>query len=647
MSLTSTSKVRIYTSPDQLGDLLTFLQRKECIEVIKNKEDGKNTSFSSDSALAHLEFAIRYFSKYQPERKGIRNAVLGEKIEVSESESEKMAMTFDWKSLCEEASVLEQGRNDVLRELGEKKEIRSLLEGWGEVNLSATSGQFTSFFIEVPLQNISLFEKSLKEEISVSEREEISRNKKIVRSVIYIQRSNEPLLMTLVSQYKGNNISLPEGESPAVLLSSITSEIDVLQKKINANSIRSQELAKDIDSLKMIYDVYLSQKSLDMASSSSTHTDYTVFVDGWIPSREVKLLQYDLEKNFSSILIENLKNEEGDKAPVILSASGTMKPIQEITKIYGTPAEKELDPTSYYALFFVIFFGFCLTDAGYGLILMALTGIPLLMKLPFESTVKNVIKMFFYGGVSTFILGVLFGGYFGLTADQVPGFLTYTRDDGVLMFLGQVLNPMTDLVDKVMPLTYGLGVFHLFLGLYLSGKIAWSNGNKERMLFVVLPTYAVFLFGALSFGFGVAGMEYLFYISLAMMVWGLGKNGNPLIRILKGLGGMANEILSWFQNILSYSRLFALGLATGVIGMAFNIVAKTLGGMIPGILGIIVVVLVLIFGHVLNISLNLLGAYVHSSRLQFVEFFGLFLEGGGKTFNPLKKEVKYRHLSDS
>lgn len=274
-----------------------------------------------------------------------------------------------------------------------------------------------------------------------------------------------------------------------------------------------------------------------------------------------------------------------------------------------------------------------------------MTALVLSLKLPFDKSVTNMIKMFMYGGVSTIIMGMLFGGWFGLTADQVPESLTYLTDDGKRMFLGQIFDPMLDLVDKIMPLAYVLGILHLSLGLYLSGLIAWKSGDKDRMLFVSIPMISMFVFASLAWVAGIEVFAYAFYLSMILTMWGLGKSGSPILRILKGFGGLLNESLGWFSNILSYSRLFALGLATGIIAMSFNIVAMTMGGMVPGVGGLIVTLVVLAFGHTLNIALNVLGAYVHSSRLQFVEFFGMFLEGGGKVLKPLRKVCRFRHTS--
>jgi V/A-type H+-transporting ATPase subunit I len=641
VSLNLTSKVRIYSSNSNFSSLFSFLQEKACFQVSEYK--GDINGLGPD--LSKIDFAINYLSAYASKKNGLRALALGDKVEITTSEVDSIISTFDWKSLVKKTVSLEKEKNDLVSKIQEKENLLKSFEGWNSVGLVNSNNFFFSiYFIEIPLQSASLFFESLENHTNLFYKEEVSNSTKTVRFCVCIEKSNISFFSNLLSIYKAHNLEVNLNSSPFEVIKSLNSDLLSLNQQLKNNINLTSALTVDIYKLKVLYDDFYSLLVKEKSKEFAMKSDFIFYIEGFVPLKLLRLFQYDLEKKYNYIYIEKIDSDKKDN-PVIMESSELVKPIQEITKMYGTPSARELDPTVYYAVFYVIFFGFCLTDAGYGLILMMLTGIPLLMNLPFSQEVKNIIKMFFYGGVSTFILGVLFGGYFGLTVDQVPSFLTYVRADGDIMFLGQIINPMVDLVTKVMPVTYLLGLSHLLLGVYLSGKIAWNNGNKDKMYFVVIPIFLFFLSSWLAWGQGVGGLDYIAYSCLAFIVWGLGENGNPFIRTLKGVGSLINECLSWFQNILSYSRLFALGLATGVIAMAFNIVATTLGGMITGWLGFVVMILVLLFGHILNIMLNLLGAYVHSSRLQFVEFFGLFLKGGGKVFRPMKKERRYLLLS--
>lgn len=639
MSLEKTTQVRIYSS--EIKEVLSFLQKSALVEVI-------GSSRQDLGLLSRVEFVIDVLSGFQEKKSGLRQAVLGDKIEVDERDVRSIISSFDWEELEKEVGKCVERKDDILREKEEKQDFLLFLKDWEGVSYSGNKGRFGSvLFFEIPEKGNDEFLKQCRDEkIYV---EQVSANGSFVRYAGFVIHGFLEGFKKMLSSLDGKVVDAFQDESPADVSARLTKDLEGLQESYNACVLKLKKLSVHLDGVKLWYDSLLQDSVCDKAVADSKAVGrYIRFVDVWVSCSKVSLLQYDLSREFETVFVEPIeKKDSSQESPVLLSASASLEPIQEVTKMYGAPSEKELDPTPYYAIFFIVFFGFCLTDAGYGLLLMLFTGSVLLLNLPFAREVKNVITMFFYGGVSTFILGVLFGGYFGLSADQVPSFLTYTREsDGVLLFLGQVFNPMTDLVSHIMPFAYVLGISHLLLGTYLSGVIAWNNGNTQRMYFFVIPCFLAIVFAFLRWGLGLEGIEYGLYACLALMTWGLGESGNPVVRVGKGVFGLINESLSWFSNILSYSRLFALGLATGIIAMAFNVVAMTLFGMVGGFFGGVIMIFVLLFGHTLNMSLNLLGAYVHSSRLQFVEFFGVFLQGGGRIFKPFRKENRYRYLPE-
>ncbi|HID91959.1 TPA: hypothetical protein EYP45_02455, partial [Candidatus Peregrinibacteria bacterium] len=485
--------------------------------------------------------------------------------------------------------------------------------------------------------------------LKISKELDLSIVEKGERVTAFVVFAEDKVLMevrSILVKLSGSEVSIAEGLSPKKIVLELKKNKKKLEDILSGIEKESKKLAESLNSLKIVYDKFASESAIEYTLRMIEVGSFVSIIEGWVIASELNNIESSLSKKYNkAIAIEIIEKSEGEVERVVLNPSNLIAPIMEVTKMFGTPKIEEVDPTPYYAFFFLVFFGFCLTDAGYGLILIAMTSFALSLNLPLEKSVINMIRMFMYGGVSTVVMGALFGGWFGLTPDQVPEIFTYMADDGKRMFLGQIFDPMTDLVSKIMPLAYILGVIHLSLGLYLSGLIAWKAGDKNRMLFVTIPMILMFIFASLTWVAGIESLRYAFYASLITAMWGLGGSGNPVIRMLKGVGSLLNESLGWFSNILSYSRLFALGLATGIIAMSFNIVAMTMGGMVPGVGGWVVIFIVLAFGHTLNIALNVLGAYVHSSRLQFVEFFGMFLEGGGKILKPLRKVCRFRHTS--
>ncbi len=652
MALQSTSKIRLFISSQKEEDLLSFLQKERIMEIVSVREEERSDiNHSAEFAVSKLDFAIRYLSQYATKKEGIRNTILGEKIEISDETAKDLVSGFHWEEGVEKVSFLESTKNDIVRKLTELKVVLASFISFDGITIKAEEGLFFPSFFILPLRTAHEFEEGVKEISSFLDLSRVKESDSFVCFVLFSKQEVKELALQILAQKSGSEIHLEKGVSPSQKIQKLQKEISALEEDFQKNKEEAKDLSLFLDNFKMCYDEYFSKEKLNTALRGAEQTFFLSVFEGWVETSRKEELEKKLVARFGAVEIEEMELKNGEITRVILHSSPLIEPVMEVTKMYGIPKIEEVDPTPYYAFFFLVFFGFCLTDAGYGLLLTAMTGAVLSFHLPFEKNVIAMIKLFMYGGISTFILGTLFGGWFGLTPDQVPDFLTYgtgeilANGEEKRLFLGQIFDPMTDLVTKIMPVTYVLGLIHLSLGLYLSGLIAWKAGNKNRMLFVTLPMIFSFIFASLTWVLGIAFFEYIFYITLCFTMWGLGESGNPVLRMLKGFGGLLNESLGWFSNILSYSRLFALGLATGIIAMSFNLVALTMGEMVPGILGVIVMLFILAFGHSLNIALNLLGAYVHSSRLQFVEFFGMFLEGGGKSFNPLRLVSRFRHTS--
>ncbi len=278
------------------------------------------------------------------------------------------------------------------------------------------------------------------------------------------------------------------------------------------------------------------------------------------------------------------------------------------------PAPFEVDPNPVMSIFYVVFFGMMLSDAGYGIVLALATGIYLKVKQP-KKTTEKLIKLIFLGGISAIFWGILFGGWFGDLLSFVP------------LFRPRWFNPLEDPMTLLL-WSFVFGGVHIVVGMAVKAYLLIREGKWLSALYDIGLWYVVF--GGLLLWF-FAGTLWLFVLGLAGLVLTQGRaEKKPFKKLSKGLLSLY-DITGFLSDILSYSRLLALGLATGVIGQVVNTMAS-LGG--DGIFGKILFVLVLLVGHTFNIAINTLGAYVHASRLQYVEFYGKFYSGGGKPFVP-------------
>ena len=353
-------------------------------------------------------------------------------------------------------------------------------------------------------------------------------------------------------------------------------------------------------------------------------------------------------KNFARFPIEEIKEDE--ESPTLLSNNSFSASMEGIVESYGLPKRGEFDPTTIMSFFYVFFFGMMLSDAAYGAII-AVACFVLLKKFPRMSRgMYQSIKMFMYCGISTLIWGILFGGYFGNIVDIVSQkFFGTTITVPALWFI-----PLNDPM-KLLMYSMLFGMIHLFVGLGIKGYMCLKE-KKIMDFFCDVVLWFMLLIGLIlmllpsEIFSSISQIQIVFPDAVNLVAKGLAIAGavgillmsgrdkkNPALRLALGAYDLYN-ITGWLSDVLSYSRLLALGLATGVIASVIN----QMGSMLPNnIAGVILFLVIFVIGHTLNLAINLLGAYVHTNRLQFVEFFGKFYEGGGRAFHPFTPDTKY------
>lgn len=380
----------------------------------------------------------------------------------------------------------------------------------------------------------------------------------------------------------------------------------------------------------------------------------TFVVSGYIPVKAVDAVKKAIGEVYDCVIdVEDLKEDE--EAPTILKNNGFSSSMEGVLESYGLPHKGEFDPTTIMSFFYVFFFGMMLSDAAYGAII-AVACFVVLKKYPrMGESMHKSLKMFMFCGVSTLVWGILFGGYFGNVVDIVSGtFFGKTVTVPALWFV-----PLNDPM-RLLVYSLAFGVVHLFVGLGIKGYMLLKDGRPLDFFCDVVLWYA-FLIGLLlmliptDIFASIAQAKITFppflnmlakalaIIGVAGLVLMSGRDSkNPALRIALGAYDVYN-ITGWLSDVLSYSRLLALGLATGVIASVVNQMGSMFGKGIVGIIGFLIVFIV---GHTLNLAINLLGAYVHTNRLQFVEFFGKFYEGGGKPFEPFKSDTKYVDIKE-
>jgi len=369
---------------------------------------------------------------------------------------------------------------------------------------------------------------------------------------------------------------------------------------------------------------------------SCGRTQKTVLLRLWVPktkSEEVEKIIHDKTKG--TAFIKN--DKEPEDAPVLLDNPPLVKPFESLVNLFGTPRYNEIDPTIFILFTFPLFFGIMLTDAVYGAVLIAL-GIFISKKYAnYSRMAKSAGVILGFSGAFAVLFGILTGSYMGdLVATYILGLPNGSQD--IALWIDPLFEANAIVFLLVMIL---MGFIHIFAGYALGAYDALKKGNKKLAMTHFVSWYIMLIGGLLIGGSmfpenGPMLPDFFTYIGAGLL--GIGV-------VLQYMGKKAMfllDVIGIVGNSLSYARLLAMGLTTAGIALSFNVLAG-LTLEIP-VIGIVIAAIVFLLGHVINILLNTLGAFIHSLRLQYVEWFGTFYEGGGVMFNPFKENRKYTVL---
>ncbi len=405
---------------------------------------------------------------------------------------------------------------------------------------------------------------------------------------------------------------------------------------------QATELAKDRVKLQMLFDHHQNLHGRVVTEATSPATDHAVFIEGWVCKRNYKKLE-KIVARFDASDLSAIEPAEGEEPPIEIDNGPATRPFETITRLYGTPSIKDVDPTVFLAPFFALFFGLCLTDAGYGIVLTLL----LAWALKKMQGDKKALVMLLICSVLTIAAGAITGGWF---ADTVQTLLPQDEGSFGATLEGwrqkiMLFDPMAQPLIFI-GLSLGLGYIQVLFGLFIGffnhlNRKEYPEAIFEKLTWIILLN-CLLLFAlakngvlpaALGTPFGIIAL-----IMVGMIFWCTERNSGMAGRIGGGVFAVFSTVF-YMGDMLSYVRIMALGMVTAGLGMAVNILTKLV--MDVPYVGFILGLLLFVFGHVVNIALSLLSAFVHSLRLQFVEFFPKFFEGGGREFKPFKKVYDY------
>lgn len=438
-------------------------------------------------------------------------------------------------------------------------------------------------------------------------------------------KDEEDTVMEVLRPFSFNPSALKdiEGSAEENILA-LESEIEELD---NRRVLLEEEIASFSvfrEALQLCADQMTQELSKEEARSRLVTTGNLIYLKGWVPAPDIKKLEEVLKDFVCAIEITDPGEQE--MPPTELRNSKLIHSMEMVTEMYSLPSYRGVDPNPLIFPFFTIFYGMMYGDVAYGIVLIVLSQF-IIRKYRPKGVVGNILQLATICGVSALIWGFLSGSIFGDAASVIAE--EFLGIENFVLYV-PVLDPLADPL-KILYLAIIMGVIQLMVGMCIKIYMCFRDGHPLDALFDVGSWWLLFAgIGLLA----LKGTPVILYAGIAALVLTQGRESKGFLGKLGGGIASLYNITSWLGDVLSYTRLMALMLATTVIASVVNIL-----GSLPG--NIFAFFLIFIFGHTFNMGINLIGTYVHAARLQYLEYFSKFYKSGGRPFKPLRYNTKY------
>jgi len=605
------------------------------------KDDAGKWVSKWEAELEKIDSALSILSKYSEKKKPF----IKERKRISEADFET-TVGYEYEIRRKMLKLTKLSRklsNATTRENKASTTIMSLMP-WKDYDVPAENYKSEATQVWqgfLPTTNDSAdFLRILSEKTNYADAEIVfSDHEQHYISIVFYEPAAEEVQVAL-RDLGFNRIELPIKEG------SVQSAIEALEKELAGIAAEKEDIedkvkaCEDCENVLMLYhDEIDMRRDCAQIRERMLVTDSTFYMDGWFPKIATEKVEALLAKK--TCYYEIKRPDKNEETPVLLLNNNLVEPFESITKLYSLPASSGIDPTPFFSFFYALFFGMMLSDAAYGIILAVGTFV-IRKKYHLEGMLKQLVNMFFYCGISTTFWGLMFGSFFGDIVTQVSTTFFGSTVNFPTLWFNPIEEPM-----KLLLFSLILGLIHIFLGMGLSAYMAIRDGQPLDALFDTGFWYLIILsligymgggmIEGLPPGFSVVCKWLAIAAAVGIVLTGGRQSKSIIGKITGGLGSLYG-ITGYLSDVLSYSRILALGLATGVISSVFNTLGSLAGS---GVMGAVIMFLVFCIGHPYNIAINALGSFVHSCRLQYVEFFGRFYQGGGETFKPFCENTKY------
>lgn len=628
-------KVKIIVPKDIKEELLITLQKEEIVMINQHDDSTMVNTEYQDELISRTSNALNKLGEYKKKGRKFFHQTTTTFTNFINNKEKRIKLLKDVEAKFDELHFLNSENIEEQKLINAMKPFSKLEYTTKELSESLYSSFHLGYITDARWDVINDYANRTNLEFVAFE-----HNEKGHHVLIYLDVDDLERQLTQLKRFGFIELKLPIiDETVKEYIAIKTNIITQNEKVINEIESYLSDIADNQEiELKTLVDQTKAEK--DRLLVAYKEEDDDVIFDCWISLDKATSLQGVVRTVTLDYQLEFEDPTELDYVPTLLENNKFVQPFESITNTYSVPNYREIDPNPLMSIWYWIIFGVLIGDIGYGLLLL-IGGILLLKIMKPKGGIEDLVKVFTYSGITATIMGVISGSVFGVGIDlgQIVGNL-FNQPGWTTVFLQPMADPMTMLIFSL-----GLGILHMGTGLIL--KIITSYRRKRYLdgladglswLFILIGiTLIAINMVTTNTTLGIIGTIFaIFGLGLILVAGGLRKEG-IVGKIFGGLGGLF-DITSYLSDILSYSRILALALSTAVIAYTMN----TLAGLIQGsILGIILSLVIYLVGHVFNMAISLLSAYVQNNRLQYLEYYGKFYEGGGYLFKPLAFETEH------
>lgn len=649
MAIVKMKRLRVIALAAQRDELLQRLLHAGCVEVTEPQAELSDPEWTAllkrdTSALSDVKArqnavnsALEALQKYAPEKRGLfihRRSIREKEFMSDAAMNAALHSAGEINARVQRISQLYTQENRLTGQ-------RASLTPWSGLDLPLNTGGTeharVSFHTCPAAVDLAEVRQALAQAAPSAELFPVSADRELQYLLLMCHRIESETVTETVRPWSFSTVTFKDMSGTAAEnIARIDRELEDIRARRDKTAEEIAAMAPCRRDLQVCADRLTTELSKESAKEKLLTNGTVVFLEGWvtepgIPKAEAEMLKF-------ACAWETAEPLEEEEPPILLHNPKWMTPINMVTEMYALPAYRGIDPNPLIFWFFLFFFGFMFADVAYGIIIWAVSFIIWKSYKP-KGTMGYMFRLGQYMGISTFICGVFTGGFFGDVIPKVAEQMFGIPLEGLPQWLqtfsnGIIVNPINDPMTTLI-LAVVIGVVQLVFGQCIHIYMGFRDGTAVDSLLDVVPWWLFFA----SIGLVVAGQPWWWIlVGCVILIATQGHTKRGFFGKL--LGGVASlyDVTSWLSDILSYSRLMALMLATSVIASVMNTLG-TLGGLSVG--GIILFVAVFIIGHVFNVGVNIIGTYVHAARLQYLEFFGKFYEEGGQAFQPMTYNTKY------